>query len=96
MHPAMPERSSDASPPDLPLIRASELAQFDFCRRAWWLGTVKHLPAENQAWLRRGRRQHTHHSRQVQLASTWRGVGLALLLAGCLCLVTALLWLWLF
>lgn len=92
----MPDRFSRASPPEAPLIRASELAQFDFCRRAWWLATVKQLPAESQSWLQRGRSQHARHGRQVQLAAIWRWAGLALLLAGCLFLVTALLWLWLF
>ncbi len=85
------------SPPqNLPLIRASELAQFDFCRRAWWLGAVKNLPAESQEALRRGRTRHARHGRQVRLASLWRRAGLALMIVGCLLLATALAWLWLF
>lgn len=92
----MAERFTIPSPPDFVLIRASELAQFEFCRRAWWLGTVKQLPAESQTRLRRGRRHHQRHNRQVQLGLIWHRMGLALLLAGGLFLVAALLWLWLF
>ncbi|MEW5960808.1 MAG: hypothetical protein AB1801_24040 [Chloroflexota bacterium] len=83
-----------APPP--PLIRASELAQFDFCRRAWWLGTVKGWPADNRASLKRGTAGHRFHGRQVHLAARWRRVGLLLLAGGGLLLVTAVVRLWLF
>jgi len=76
-------------PPQLPLIRASELAQFDFCQRAGWLGVVKSLPADNRAALKRGTAGHQRHGRQVQQAAIWRGLGLALLAGGGLLLLTA-------
>jgi hypothetical protein len=81
---------------NLPLIRASELAQYDFCRRAWWLGTVKGLPAASQASRRRGRRKHERHGRQVRFAATWRRAGYFLVGLGGLLLIAALMWLWLF
>jgi hypothetical protein len=57
---------------ELPLIRASELAQYSFCRRAWWLGTVKRIPSNNQTTLTRGRGIHRHHASQVRIALRWR------------------------
>lgn len=85
---------ADCSVP-LPLIRASELAQYSFCRRAWWLGTVKGLPSRRQAALERGARQHRQHGRQVDQARRWQQVGLALLGSGLVGLLAAgLLGLW--
>ena len=85
--------SGSGSPPDqLPLIRASELAQYSFCHRAWWLGTVKGLPSRGQAALARGTRQHQHHERQVYAAGHWRRWGLILLGSGLLLLMGAVIW----
>jgi len=85
--------SGSGSPPDeLPLIRASELAQYSFCHRAWWLGTVKGLPSRSLAALVRGTRQHRRHERQVYAAGRWRRWGLILLGSGLLLLIGAVLW----
>jgi len=81
---------------NLPLIQASELAQYSFCQRAWWLGTVKQLPSANQARMVRGTTMHAHHGQQVRAALYWHRVGLFLLGSGGLFLVIVLLWLWLF
>lgn len=72
-----------------PLIRASELAQYSFCRRAWWLGTVKGLPSRSQAAMERGTRHHRQHGRQVNLARRWRQIGLVLLGSGLVGLLVA-------
>jgi hypothetical protein len=74
-------------------IRASELAQYSFCHRAWWLERVKKLPADSQARLARGRQAHLRHEDRVSAAARWRRVGLILIGAGGLSLVAALLWL---
>jgi hypothetical protein len=79
------------SPEELPLIRASELAQYSFCHRAWWLGTVKGLPAQSQTRLARGVRHHERHERQVYAAGRWCRLGLILLGSGLLFLVGAVL-----
>jgi hypothetical protein len=76
---------------DLPLIRASELAQYGFCHRAWWLGTVKALPSSSRAALARGTGQHRRHERQVFAAARWRRLSLILLGAGLLLLMGAVL-----
>ncbi len=89
----MPIEPGGSAPP--PLIRASELAQYGFCRRAWWLGAVKGLPSRSQAALEQGARHHRQHARQVDLARRWQQVGLALLGSGLVGLLAAgLLGLW--
>lgn len=86
----------DSSEPDYhpPLIRASELGQYSFCRRAWWLGTVKKLTSENQAHLSRGQKMHDRHGQKVRVSLYWRQAGLFLVASGGFFLIVALLWLW--
>ena len=80
-----PERSTP--------IRASELAQFDFCQRAWWLGTVQQRPTDNQASLARGQRVHARHEDRVSAAARWRRAGYMLIGAGGILLIVTILWL---
>lgn len=84
----------NSSPDSLALIRASELAQYSFCHRAWWLGTVKGLPSQSQAALERGTRHHKHHGGQIYAAKRWQQLGLILLACGMFLLVFTLVWLW--
>lgn len=79
----------------LPVIRASELASYSFCRRAWWLTTVKQIPAQSEPNLRRGRQAHARHEMQVRAAVRWRYGGFWLIGAGGLFFMLALLSLWL-
>lgn len=79
----------------LPVIRASELAQYSFCRRAWWLTTVKQVPVQSGQHLRRGRQAHAQHERQVRAAVRWRYGGFWLMGAGGLFFIMALMSLWL-
>ncbi len=87
--------SSHLPPPEpdeaLPLIRASELTQFSFCQRAWWLNTVKQIPPNNQAVLKHGTHIHHLHTRQVHAALRWRQAGFFLLVGGGLLLSVALI-----
>lgn len=76
---------------NLSLIRASELGQYGFCHRAWWLGTVKGLPTARQDRLTRGTQHHRRHADQVRIALRWRQAGLVLLSAGGLFLIIAFL-----
>lgn len=67
--PAHPER----------FISASELGEYAYCRRAWWLRAVKHVPSvEASARFAAGHAAHRRH-------------GLSLLVARALALVAALL-----
>ena len=87
----LPGDSNEHPPEAVPLIRANELAQYSFCHRAWWLGTIKGLPSRSRAGLARGARHHERHERQVYAAGRWRQVGLLLLGSGLLLLVGAIL-----
>jgi len=76
-------------------IRASELAQYSFCQRAWWLGVIKKIQPESQANLVRGQRAHTRYERRVRQAARRRQAGFLLVGAGSLVLILVLLGFWL-
>ncbi len=63
-------------------IRASEIAEYVYCRRAWWLRRARSVASTNTAQMRAGVRHHERHGRQVQ-RSIWlqRFAYLALFLA---------------
>lgn len=61
-------------------IRASELGNFLFCRRAWWYQT-NGVASQNQKELASGTEFHRRHGRGVVLASLLRTAGWVLLLA---------------
>lgn len=84
-------QTTNSPPNDLPLIRASELTQYSFCHRAWWLGIVKKIPADNQATLTRGREAHVHHGRRVGAVVRWRQMGWLFIGTGSL-LLLVLFW----
>jgi CRISPR/Cas system-associated exonuclease Cas4 (RecB family) len=50
------------------VIRASEIGQYAYCARAWWLGSVAGMPATNANELWRGRTIHRWHGRAVWLS----------------------------
>ena len=78
---------------EAPLIRASELAQYHFCQRAWWLASVKGYRPEDQTALVRGSQTHQRHTRQVRAALRWRRAGFWLIASGIFFLISVLLWL---
>jgi hypothetical protein len=47
------------------IIRASEIAQYAYCARAWWLARVRAYRSANQSALRLGTRRHRTHGRTV-------------------------------
>jgi len=71
------------------MIRASELGEYVYCRRAWWLHHVLgHKPA-GRARREQGIVMHEAHGRRVQ-ASSWLVMGGAMLgLAALLLLLLA-------
>jgi len=73
------------------LIRASEVAQYVFCRRAWWLAAVQGLSSANVRELEAGELGHARHGRRVSLARRLRVAAYLMLLLG---LVTGAIWLW--
>jgi hypothetical protein len=92
---ARPRRRKKKSAPPLlpPLIRASELVQYGFCQRAWWLETVKEISVPQPEQLAQGRQAHHRHNRQVASARFWRRLGLVLVALGFVILAGLLLWL---
>jgi hypothetical protein len=67
---------------DDPVIRASEIGQYAFCRRAWWLGTVLGYASANQSALTLGSQAHAQHGRRLASGEAWRRLAYALWLVG--------------
>lgn len=52
------------------IIRASEVGQYTYCARAWWLGSVLGLPSANRAEMAAGVAAHRAHGQRVQAAGS--------------------------
>jgi hypothetical protein len=75
-----------------PIIRASEISQYAFCTRAWWLGRVKGYQTINVSAMRRGTTHHEAHGRDVEGYLLLRRLAVALIvLAGVLLILWLLL-----
>ncbi|MFQ6059610.1 MAG: hypothetical protein ACE5MB_12105 [Anaerolineae bacterium] len=76
------------------VIRASELGEYTYCARAWWLGRVLGCRPANLERLAAGEAAHVRHGQKVASSrrlQRWAYVLLALaLLTGALLLVLAL------
>ncbi|NUQ37960.1 MAG: hypothetical protein HUU23_09230 [Caldilineales bacterium] len=79
------KQSRDSEPP---LLRAAEIGQWVFCRRAWHLAR-QGVENRNTAALRGGAIAHETHARQVAAAQRTRGLGLALMALAALLLLAA-------
>lgn len=55
-------------------VRASEIAAFVFCQRAWWYSHLD-IPPENVESLTQGTQWHQHHGLQVVLWKWARSLG---------------------
>lgn len=77
-----PNHPASLSPPH-PVIRASDLAQYKYCARAWWLSSVMGAPSANVRELQQGEMAHQAHGRKVWASS-------ALVIAAAVLIVTAL------
>jgi len=77
-------------PPVGALIRASEITQWAYCQRAWWLAGQGY-ENRNTAALQAGTSAHERHGRTVAGSARTHVVALALLIVGLLLLVAALL-----
>jgi hypothetical protein len=74
----------------MPLIRASEVGEYVYCRRAWWLRHVRGLASANTRALAAGAAAHARHGRWVGLAGALRLLAALLAAAALLALVLSL------
>jgi CRISPR/Cas system-associated exonuclease Cas4 (RecB family) len=63
------------------VIRASEIGQYAYCARAWWLGSVERLPSDHQQEMAAGEAVHVRHGKGVRasLALAWLAYAVLLL-----------------
>ena len=71
------------------IIRASELSQYVYCAKAWWLGAIDGVKPANIRELEAGSLMHARHGRVVVVAGWAQRVAIGLLLVG---LVLAIVW----
>lgn len=64
------------------IIRASEVGQYLFCARAWWLGAIEGVSPSNVRELEAGSGAHARHGRTVALAGLAQRLAIGLLLIG--------------
>ncbi len=69
-----------------PIIRASEIGSYLYCRRAWWY-RKQGIESENKAEMAQGTELHRQHGRKVIAASFLQVAGYALLLIAVLLVV---------
>ena len=67
-------------------VTASQIGQYAFCARAWWLGTVEKRQPAHLARLNAGQAAHERHSWNVALARLSRRLALILVGAALLAL----------
>lgn len=72
------------------VIRASELAQYSYCAKAWWLGSVMGKASTNVREMQSGTAAHQQHGRAVWLASALRIAAIALVVVAVFVLLMAL------
>ena len=68
-------------PDDKPVIRASEIGEYVYCHRAWWLHRVQGLESANRVQMEAGTTKHVEHGRAVQRADAMRRIAIILFIA---------------
>jgi hypothetical protein len=61
------------------ILRASEIGEYVFCHRAWWLHRVKEIESANRAQMQAGTARHVEHGRAIQRAESLRRAAIVLL-----------------
>ncbi len=62
-------------------VRASEIGEYVFCHRAWWLHQVQGHASTNVRQLEAGTATHARHGRLVTVSRALNTLALVLLLA---------------
>ena len=71
-------------------IAASEIAEYYYCNRAWWL-KLKGFANGNLEALAQGSASHTEYAQQVEQVTHFEGVGKRILLVGIILFVLFIL-----
>ncbi len=58
--------------PQQTLVRASDVGQWAYCHRAWWLARVRNAPHQRPERLARGTHLHEAHGRTMARAQQYR------------------------
>ncbi len=64
------------------VIRASEIGQYDFCAKAWWLGAIEGVPPDNIAELQAGTDWHAAHHQVISRAQHMQQGAIVLVVIG--------------
>lgn len=81
----------DPHPTASRLISASELGEFAYCERVWWLRHVRQISPAHTKRLAAGQAAHQKHFDAVQSATRWRWLAVGLTIAGILLALLAVL-----
>jgi hypothetical protein len=60
------------------VLRASEIGEYVYCHRAWWLHRVQGLESANRPQMEAGTFKHVEHGRAVQRADAMRRAAIIL------------------
>jgi CRISPR/Cas system-associated exonuclease Cas4 (RecB family) len=71
-------------------IRASDISEYLYCRRAWWLHRVQGAPTRHRRLQQAGRRHHQEHAADVARAERSRRLAYGVLAVAALLLVVLL------
>ena len=71
-------------------VRASEIGEYVFCHRAWWLRQVQGYASANTRQLEAGTATHARHGRLVGLSRALSALAVLLLVAALLAAAIAL------
>jgi len=71
---------SRATPARRRVIRASEIGEYIYCHRAWWLGRVQGVENQNRAAMDAGTARHAAHGRDVARAFLFQRAAWVMLL----------------
>ncbi len=83
--------TSSSSFRNMRVIRASEIGEYVFCHRAWWLRHVQGYESANVRGLAEGAATHTRHGRLVSAASGLRLLATLLFILALIAFVFSLL-----
>ena len=64
---------------DKRILRASEIGEYVFCHRAWWLRRVKGVESANREQMQAGTAHHAAHGRAVQRSDSLQRLALILI-----------------